>query len=89
MKCLPVAVGKLAKTCEALDHLEEHDYLESFSRHVLLICFYMLAAARYGFALNEAHTNRLTEIERKSIETGNPAHLNKCEAIPKSRDFTL
>ncbi|MBP9828019.1 hypothetical protein KBC55_02580 [Patescibacteria group bacterium] len=65
---LTILVGKLAKNCESLDHLENFPFreqAESVSLEVFIATIH--EASRKGLDLHEAITKRLTEVEKKYI----------------------
>ncbi len=64
----PVVVGKLAKACESIDHLEPYAYRELIADNVIRICFLMLIAASvYKIDLVSEVPLRLAGVKRKSI----------------------
>jgi hypothetical protein len=64
----PVIVGKLAKACESVDHLEPYPYRESISESVIEIFSLMLIAASvYGISLSNEVPARLLGVKKKSI----------------------
>jgi hypothetical protein len=68
VRSLPVVVGKLAKACESVDHLEAYLYRESITENVVAICSLMLiAAAVYEIDLISEVPLRLLGVKKKSI----------------------
>jgi len=64
----PVVVGKLAKACESVDHLESYTYRETIAENVIAICSLMLIAASvYGIDLLTEVPSRLLGVKKKSI----------------------
>lgn len=67
-KNYPVVVGKLAKACESVDHLEPYPYRELITDNVIRICFLMLIAASiYKIDLVSEVPLRLAGVKQKSI----------------------
>jgi hypothetical protein len=67
-RTFPVIVGKLAKSCESVDHLEQFAYRESISENVVAICSIMIIAASvFKIDLLTEVPARLLDVKKKSI----------------------
>jgi hypothetical protein len=66
---LSIVTGKMAKACEALDHLEAFDYRESLNTAVADIVELSLAALKLLDCqkIEQALAERLASVERKSM----------------------
>lgn len=68
VKHYPVAVGRLAKACEAVDHLEPFRFRESISEQVIKIQALMIVAAdQLNIDLSVEVPLRLEGVKKKSI----------------------